>query len=465
MLRRRLDIMSFSLRVVILLLPALAFAIAYDARFLSGMIHSPYRDINRSAYGLLLVCTTVVWAIAADHYKLTQVNQLFASHGKARQVAFACLATYAVVLTTIFFYRESSFSRLFIALSAPALFVLALAARFIFRLFLTRGNRGAQRSIRILIIGVDEYADSTARSLLAGQVMPCKIVGFVRLPGQETHVSGAPVHEMSDIQKLAINNGIDDIVVALPPARFAELQEIFSLLEILCAPVRATLDFGKGIVVQPRLLNFGGMVMLDLQSTSAESVAYTVFKRVFDVVFSAIVILLTAPILLAIAIVIRLTSPGPVLFIQERVGLNGELFRMYKFRTMRVCKKNESDTRWTTPEDPRRTRFGAFLRRTSLDELPQFFNVLKGEMSVVGPRPERPFFVKRFLEDVALYNKRHYMKVGITGWAQVNGLRGDSSIAKRVEHDLYYLRNWSLSFDLQIIILTLLRGFRDGSAY
>lgn len=465
MLRRRLDLMSFCLRLVIFLLPAPAFAFAYYLRFSSGLILLPIHDVNHSAYGLMLVSTIFVWAIAADYYKLTQVNQLFASRGKTSQVVFSCTVTYVVVLTTIFFYRESSFSRLFIALSAPLLLILALGTRLMFRLFLTRGSRNAHRCVRILIVGVDEYADATAKALLAGQVMPCKIVGYVRLPGQETRVGGSPVHELSDIKRVATNNGIDDVIVAITPARFPELQEIVSRLEVLCAPIRATLDFGSGIVIQPRLLNFGGMAMLDLQSTSAESLAYTVFKRAFDLVFSTFVIFLITPVMIAIALAIKLTSPGPILFIQERVGLNGDQFRMYKFRTMRFSAQNESDTRWTTAEDPRRTRVGAFLRRWSLDELPQFFNVLKGDMSVVGPRPERPFFVKRFLEDVALYNRRHYMKVGITGWAQVNGCRGDSSIPDRIEHDLYYLRNWSLSFDLQIIILTLIRGFWGGGAY
>jgi len=147
------------------------------------------------------------------------------------------------------------------------------------------------------------------------------------------------------------------------------------------------------------------------------------------------------------------------------VGLNGRPFRMHKFRTMRVGSPEEDETRWTVENDPRRTKIGAFLRRTNLDELPQFFNVLWGDMSIVGPRPERPCFVRKFLQEVAQYNRRHYLKVGITGWAQVNGWRGDTSIAKRIEYDLYYLKNWSLTFDLKIIFLTLWRGFADKNAY
>src|SRR5262249_7594948 len=171
-----------------------------------------------------------------------------------------------------------------------------------------------------------------------------------------------------------------------------------------------------------------GLFLLDLRATPAESVVYLILKRGFDVLFSTFALIITGPLMSLIGLAIHITSPGPIFFTQERVGLNGKKFRMYKFRTMNVSETSESDTRWTTQHDPRRTRLGAFLRRSNLDELPQFFNVLKGDMSVVGPRPERPYFVHKFLQDIEKYNTRHFLKVGITGWAQVNGLRGDTSI-------------------------------------
>ena len=205
--------------------------------------------------------------------------------------------------------------------------------------------------------------------------------------------------------------------------------------------------------------------MLDLKPTAAESLSYVVMKRSFDLVFSLFVVLLTLPLTVAIAIAIKLSSPGPIFFAQERVGLKGQIFRMYKFRTMRMSSTEEAGKRRAVRNDPRRTRIGAFLRRTSLDELPQFFNVLKGDMSVVGPRPEMLFFVRKFSTELAKYNYRHYVKAEITGCAQVNGLRGDTSIPDRIQYDLYYLRNWSIGFDLQIILLTLLRGMSDRNAY
>jgi exopolysaccharide biosynthesis polyprenyl glycosylphosphotransferase len=202
-----------------------------------------------------------------------------------------------------------------------------------------------------------------------------------------------------------------------------------------------------------------------LQTTHADFPLYVVLKRAFDLAFSAGVLILGTPIFFLIALAIWFSSPGPIIFVQERVGLNGKLFRMLKFRTMTMCSAEESDTRWTVQNDPRCTRVGKMLRKTGLDELPQFFNVLKGEMSVVGPRPERPVLVQKFMQSVGNYNRRHYLKVGITGWAQVNGWRGDTSIAKRIEYDLYYVRHWTMTFDLLIVALTLVRSFTDKNAY
>lgn len=201
------------------------------------------------------------------------------------------------------------------------------------------------------------------------------------------------------------------------------------------------------------------------QRLPVDSFTYVVGKRAFDICFAVFALILTAPVMVLISLIIKVTSPGPILFRQQRVGLSGRTFLMYKFRTMHRTSAGEDDRRWTRRDDPRRTRFGRWLRAASLDELPQFFNVLNGEMSVVGPRPERPYFVEQFMQTVSLYNTRHNLKVGITGWAQVNGWRGDTSIARRVEHDLYYLNNWSFGFDLRIIVLTILHLFSPRNAY
>ena len=274
-----------------------------------------------------------------------------------------------------------------------------------------------------------------------------------------------PVYELDQIPNFHNGNSINDVIVALPAARLTDVQKIAPTLEKLCVPTRVVVDLGDGVVLRDRLIDLGGIRMLDLRPTLAESGPYLVQKRIFDLAFSTVILLLTLPITLLIAMAIKLGSRGPIFFVQDRVGLSGRVFRMFKFRTMRVGSREEADTRWTCDKDPRRTAVGTFLRKSNLDELPQFLNVLKGDMSIVGPRPERPFFVERFLEEFDRYNSRHMFKTGITGWAQVNGWRGDTSIAKRVEYDLYYLRNWSLTFDLQIITMTFLRMFTSKNAY
>jgi len=463
-IRRRLSYTHFWLRVVTLSMPAIAFALAALIRFTLPVFRSRTGDVDPGPYFGLLLLTTIVWALLLEHFGLSEVEGLFAAGGKTRRLFSTCVATYASVMAVTFFYRGIAFSRLFVLLGAIALFLLTGFARLMFRVVLNRVRENGS-CVRILIVGADRYADQAARLLLAGQVMPCRLVGFVRLPDQALEVPTSDVFELDEIDDVVRKSRVDDVVICLPLSRWDEIPTVMSMLEGLCVPVRTILDFGDGVLVRDRLFDLGGVMMLDIRRTPAESVPYLFIKRVFDIVFSVVVLVFAAPLLALIALVVRLSSPGPVLFVQERVGLNGRIFRIYKFRTMRVEDPQQSDTRWTTRNDPRRTPFGAFLRRANLDELPQFINVLKGDMSVVGPRPERPYFVQKFLEDDIHYNSRHYLKAGITGWAQVNGLRGDTSITKRLEYDLYYLKHWSFTFDLQIVLLTFFRMFSSQEAY
>ena len=188
-------------------------------------------------------------------------------------------------------------------------------------------------------------------------------------------------------------------------------------------------------------------------------------KRIIDIFFSCIMLLILWPVFLIIAILVKLDDQGPAIFVQERLTLNGRVFKMYKFRSMEIQKESEEKKAWTVKNDPRVTGIGKFMRHTSLDELPQLFNILKGEMSLVGPRPERPFFVEKFREEIPRYMVKHQVRPGLTGWAQVNGYRGDTSIRKRIECDLYYIENWSVGFDIKIMFLTIFKGFINKNAY
>ncbi len=318
---------------------------------------------------------------------------------------------------------------------------------------------------RVAIIGADSYAQRVSERFRDNPLIQGDPACFVALPGQDVQASGLPVLGWESLPEILTRYRCHEVLLVMPPKQYPELQHYVQQIQDLGVPMHLVLEFGEGVLIPEKVVNVNGMPLLDMQPYPVESMSYALLKRAFDLVFALVVLTLLAPVMLLIAIAVKLSSPGPVLFRQQRVGFKNQIFTMYKFRTMRVSKESESNTRWTTEDDPRKTTVGNWLRKTSLDELPQFFNVLAGDMSVVGPRPERPFFVDQFLKDVSKYNMRHTAKVGITGWAQVNGWRGDTSIAKRVECDLYYLRNWSIAFDLRIILLTLVRGIFGKNAY
>jgi Undecaprenyl-phosphate glucose phosphotransferase len=464
-IRSRLKSAQFALTLVVFLLPLFSFVLAGYLRFATHLLPRYSTDADPASYFALLLLTTSLWAILAEHYGVTAIENLWAGSGGIRRVFLANLTTYIIVLSAIFFYRATFFSRMFIWLSALMLPLLTLLTHWVFRYLWDLDKLRSKASIQVLIVGADAFAVRVARSLRADKFAPCSIKGHLRLPGQDSAVNDSPVFEMCEMGDLAIGNGFSDVIIAIPPTLLGELPHIRELLAPLCVPTRVVLDLGEAVKSRQRPFIVGNLLLLDFEDAPSDSILYVVLKRVFDVVFSAAVLSFAAPVLALIALAVRFSSPGPIIFVQDRVGLNGKLFRMYKFRTMTATPRRESDTRWTVKDDPRCTRIGRTLRQTGLDELPQFFNVLKGDMSVVGPRPERPILVQKFMQSVGNYNTRHYLKVGITGWAQVNGWRGDTSIEKRIEFDLYYVRNWTLSFDFLIVLLTLVRGFTDKNAY
>jgi Undecaprenyl-phosphate glucose phosphotransferase len=460
----RLKMYQLFLKLAAYLLPLPAFELGWRIWAASSMLVG--RPVGYSGHGHTapVLFSTLLWAFMAEHYKVTSVDELFRERTGAKAASSATAATAVVLLGVLYFGRGATFPRgLFVCLLG-ALLTLTVLLHAVFR-FLYRKKLKLGRPIRILIVGADQFARDAAIRLQRLSFAPCQVVAYVRLPGQEVAPGDGRIYDLEHFGTLHAGDGIDEAVMAVHPAQFSMIPRIIKALEKLSVPARAIVDLGEGIVVREKLFQVGRMQMLDLTTTPADLLDYALVKRIFDIGFSLFVLALTSPLMGLIAILIRLTSPGPIFFVQQRVGLNGLSFAMYKFRTMQLSASSESDTRWTTETDPRRTRLGTFLRKTSLDELPQFINVLKGEMSVVGPRPERPHFVRQFQEQVGRYNHRHRLRVGITGWAQVNGWRGDTSIDKRIEYDLYYLQNWSLSFDLRIIVMTVFSALISKNAY
>ncbi|HEY1804608.1 MAG TPA: exopolysaccharide biosynthesis polyprenyl glycosylphosphotransferase [Terracidiphilus sp.] len=448
------------LRAAIFILPLISFVLA---AFLSVHWFGIKPEFTSAEFLYLALFTTMVWSIVAERQEVSSITKVSAENTGIRASFAACGITFVANLIALFFVHQLRYSRAFIVLSAVSLLLLTVSIRTLVRILL-RTVGGHRSAVRVLIVGTGRFAAQATARIQSNEFVRSMVVGYIQLPGEEIRVTNVPVFQIDQLDTIDRLNA-DNIVIAVPTDEFSGLRRCLSKLNRLGKPIRILVNFGNGMKVRDRVVEFGRLQMLDLDPSPMPSIGYFLFKRVFDMVFASAVLLVLAIPMLVIALAIWLTSRGPILFKQERVGRNGKVFTMYKFRTMRVSSAYEGDTLWTGEDDPRRTAVGAFLRKSSLDELPQFFNVLKGEMSVVGPRPERPHFVGKFRKDITLYQTRHHLNVGITGWAQVNGLRGDTSIPKRIRYDLYYLHHWSLYFDMQIILMTIWGGFMGKNAY
>jgi Undecaprenyl-phosphate glucose phosphotransferase len=400
------------------------------------------------------------------HFLVTRIESLFLVADGEWKSLKTVFGTYMSGCSALFFYRGGSYSRLLLGFSMLILVAEVGLLRTIVRSIVKHSGQQLNR-VRIIMIGADDFARKTSERLRNSKVAPCKTVAFVRIPGQTTSAveDGVPVLEMEQVMSRNLKHLADNMVLVVSPEILPLLSGLIGQLKDLAIPIRFCMDFGTDVRVGERFFRIGGTHMLDVCIAPSETISYIILKRCFDIAFSLLVLVVAGVPMALIALLVKLTSEGPALFAQERVGINGQVFKMLKFRTMKVAPAAESDTRWTIADDTRRTALGKILRRTSMDELPQFFNVLTGKMSVVGPRPERPHFVEKFNDEINDYNSRHHLKSGITGWAQVNGLRGDTDIAKRLELDIYYLKNWSFIFDLRIILMTVFSGLFAQNAY
>jgi Undecaprenyl-phosphate glucose phosphotransferase len=344
-------------------------------------------------------------------------------------------------------------------------FVLCMS-RVIIRGVLRGMRRGGRNLRHVLVVGTGQLAESLVAKMQEHRDYGFEVGGYVATDAAEVGrtVAGLPVlGVVSELAHRVEEMGTEIVYIALPRSAYQAEREALVQLADSTAAVRLVPDLAWGYTLNAGVEDFDGTPVI-LVTETPELGWNAVVKRVFDLLLSLIALLLLWPVLLALALWVKLDSPGPALYVQERVGMNGRKFKMLKFRTMRVDAE-ASGPGWTTPGDPRRTRIGGVLRRLSLDELPQLWNVLVGHMSLVGPRPERPVYVEQFRERIPRYMMRHHVKAGITGWAQVNGLRGDTPLDQRITYDLYYVRHWSLGFDLRILALTVLRVFRDASAH
>ncbi|HKB09998.1 MAG TPA: undecaprenyl-phosphate glucose phosphotransferase [Vicinamibacterales bacterium] len=344
---------------------------------------------------------------------------------------------------------------------------LTYGSREIVREALERRWRAGIGLKRILIAGSGELGRLVADKILEHRELGYQIVGFVddRAAGDHLGYRGLPLlGTTTEAAEIAAREAIDHLYVALPPEQHVQMLQLIETTSRECVDVKVVPDLLQVIALRARLEDLDGIPVININDVPLQGFN-SIVKRAIDVAISSAALLaLTVPFWL-IAALVKLTSRGAVFYRQERMGLDGKPFMIYKFRSMYDDAEAETGPVFASEQDPRRTPVGRLLRRSNVDELPQLWNVLKGDMSIVGPRPERPLFVAQFKDKIPQYMLRHKVKAGITGWAQVNGWRGNTSIEKRIEYDLYYIENWSVRLDLKIMWLTLLRGFFHKHAY
>ena len=380
-----------------------------------------------------------------------------------RSVAKSVGLALIITLAFLSFYRDFNVSRLTILLFAALTPISMVTLRLSIYFFVRSARRRGRHLRRVLIVGAGTAGRRLAKSFELYPWMGFQVIGFL-----DDHKTDEPdvLGKVDDVLPLldAAENPIHYVYIALPLHAVGKIETLLSSLSTRLVHVCLVPDLLQHDIINSRITDVDGLPVLHIIDEAPIDFRRFV-KRCLDVVFSLLVLIILSPLLLTIAVLVLLSSKGPVLYKQERMGLNGLCFNMLKFRSMPVTAEKESGAVWAKKGENRATPIGRILRRTSLDELPQFINVLKGDMSVVGPRPERPVFIEDFKNRIPRYMLRHKMKAGITGWAQVNGWRGNTSLEKRIQHDLYYIQNWSLYLDIKIMILTVWKGFVNRNAY
>jgi exopolysaccharide biosynthesis polyprenyl glycosylphosphotransferase len=445
-----------------------AFILAYKLRFESDIFRKfaePDVPTYTTMFGLT-VATMVITFYFSRLYSLkrgaSRVDEFYKIAAAVSMGTVLSIAVNSLILGDNFVY-----SRQILLIGWLMVIGFVTAGRIIYSVIVGELRKhGVDRS-RVLVVGTGSTAFAVVVRLDRHRTLGYMVVGMV----SDSYLDEAPqagigrikvLGNLSNLVDIIRREKVDEVLVALQGASDRDLRDIMDLIQDESVSVKIYPDaFQLMTQNEVSVGELSGLPLLSVKDLALRGWNRRM-KRAFDIVFSAAVLVLTAPLMVAIALAIKLSGSGPVFFIHERVGLDGKPFRLVKFRSMR---SDADPAGWTTQNDPRRTRIGSFIRRFSLDELPQFFNVLIGEMSVVGPRPEQPEYVKEFAQKIPKYLRRHREKAGITGWAQVNGLRGDSSIEDRTRADIYYVENWSVLLDLKIIVRTIVAMFRGKNAY
>jgi Undecaprenyl-phosphate glucose phosphotransferase len=362
---------------------------------------------------------------------------------------------------TLFLARET-YSRAALGFYLVFVTLFLVIARYVLHRFVSSLRAKGMNQKKLLLVGDGILADQFIHRLQGRPELGYTLAGFVRVGEDSKTLKN--FGSIDSLERVLTENNIQQVVVCLKNQDMPRLNPILKEVGDLNVQVRIVPDVVQYAILGFEVEVFDGLPILSLNESPLLG-WNAVLKRITDIVYSSGLLLAFSPVMLTIAAIVKLTSKGPILYGQERMGLDGRTFKMYKFRSMRTDAEDETGAVWARAGDDRVTWIGGILRKTSLDELPQFFNVLKGDMSCVGPRPERPVFVEKFRKEIPSYMLRHKVKAGITGWAQINGLRGNTSLEDRIKYDIHYISNWSILFDLRIMFLTVFKGFISPNAY
>ncbi len=440
---------------------------AWYIRFKSGIFElDPWffslRDYMRSLFILVPAYLILYYVFQLYTPKRVQGRRLEAWHIiQANVIGMMAFILYLYIM------RQPDFSRLMIFVFFGINICVEVTIRNIIRECLRNMRRQGYNQKHIVMIGysraTEQYIDRVRANPEWGYIIRGILADNVQ---RGTQYKGIKVIGRTENLTIILpENKLDEIVITLGLAEYHKLEHIVGMCEKSGVHTKFVPDYNNIIPTKPYTEDLLGMPVINIRRVPLNNVLNALVKRCVDVFGAMVALILFAPVMAVVAVIIKVTAPGPLIYSQERIGLQNKPFRMYKFRSMVVQDQSSEKKQWTVQNDPRVTPIGRFIRKTSIDELPQLINVLMGDMSLVGPRPERPQFVEQFKEEIPRYMIKHQVRPGLTGWAQVNGYRGDTSIRKRIEHDLYYIENWTLGFDLKILFLTFFKGFVNKNAY
>ena len=445
----------------------LSYFLAWLIRFVGPMAATAVRTRSFEQYMMMLILIVPVYLLLYQAFTLYTPMRMQGRRLVLANIVKANSLGLLILMFTFYMVNEGEFSRSTYIMFYVINIVLQWGARMlIFTLLKDMREKGLNQK-QMICVGYSRAAEEYIDRVQANPQWGYVIRGILddNVPAGTEYKGIKVLGRIENLNVILPENQMDEIAITLGLSEYYRLEEIVALCEKSGVHTKFIPDYNKIIPTKPYTEDILGLPVINIRYVPLNNTFNALIKRAMDIVGSIVGIIVTSPLMLLMCLLIKLTSPGPLIYKQERVGLHNQTFWMYKFRSMEVQPESEEKKAWTVKNDPRVTPVGKFMRHTSIDELPQLFNILKGNMSLVGPRPERPFFVEKFREEIPRYMVKHQVRPGLTGWAQVNGYRGDTSIRKRIECDLYYIENWSIGFDIKIIFLTFFKGFINKNAY